>query len=132
MLHISSEVYPRFEIVFGGKDEERTPIMIDVDEFIGIKSCKAKGKRICTWEIASVNELEPTRYPEPVETEESEWEADGESGSEDLEQPAPNESEARQIPSQPAPTQSILPGSVTDNDDDESLIDEVTGQTSLF
>jgi topoisomerase-4 subunit A len=132
MLHISSEVYPRFEIVFGGKDEERTPITIDVDEFIGIKSCKAKGKRICTWEIASVNELEPTRYPEPVETEESEWEADGESGSEDLEQPAPNESEARQIPSQPAPTQSILPGSVTDNDDDESLIDEVTGQTSLF
>ncbi|MDP4204336.1 MAG: DNA gyrase/topoisomerase IV subunit A, partial [Bacteroidota bacterium] len=81
MLHISSEVYPRFEIIFGGKDTERDPITLDVDEFIGIKSCKAKGKRICTWEIASVNELEPTRYPEPVETEESEWE---ENGTEDI------------------------------------------------
>jgi len=134
MLHISSEVYPRFEIIFGGKDEERTPITIDVDEFISIKSCKAKGKRICTWEIASVNELAPTRYPEPVETEESEWEDDGENGGEEVEQPESNDKVVKQAPTQPASTQSVLPDSVTGNDDDEgeSFIDEVTGQISLF
>jgi len=135
MLHISCEVYPRFEVVFGGKDAEKTPVTIDVDEFIGIKSCKAKGKRICTWEIEAVKELEPTRYPEPVDTEEAEWEDDGETGGEDVEQPASKDNAEPQTPLKPAPTQSVLPHNVTgsdDDDDDESLIDEVTGQTSLF
>jgi Type IIA topoisomerase (DNA gyrase/topo II, topoisomerase IV), A subunit len=133
MLHISSEVYPRFEIIFGGKDAERDPITLDVDEFIGIKSCKAKGKRICTWEIASVNELEPTRYPEPVETEESEWE---ENGTEDIgsQDSIVDENEESQAP--PArlmPAESVLPVNATGDDDEEPpLIDEVTGQTALF
>ncbi|MBP1639273.1 MAG: topoisomerase subunit [Bacteroidetes bacterium] len=132
MLHISSEVYPRFEIVFGGKDEEKIPITIDVDEFIGIKSCKAKGKRICTWEIATVNELEPTRYPEPVENDESEWEDDGENGEEDVDQQVQPSKTEEQAPTLPTSTQSVLPDSVTNDDNDDSLIDEVTGQTSLF
>ncbi|MTK54225.1 DNA gyrase/topoisomerase IV subunit A [Paludibacter sp.] len=133
MLHISSEVYPRFEIVFGGKDAERDPITLDVDEFIGIKSCKAKGKRICTWEIASVNELEPTRYPEPVETEESEWE---ENGTEDIGSQDGVVDENEETPAPPArlmPAESVLPVNATGDDDEEPpLIDEVTGQTALF
>lgn len=133
MLHISSEVYPRFEIIFGGKDAERDPITLDVDEFIGIKSCKAKGKRICTWEIASVNELEPTRYPEPVEIEESEWE---ENGAEDMGSQdgiADESEEAQAPPARLMPAESVLPEKATGDDDEEPpLIDEVTGQTALF
>ena len=133
LLHISNEVYPRFEIIFGGKDAERDPITIDVDEFIGIKSCKAKGKRICTWEIASVNELEPTRYPEPVENEDGEWEENGENGGEEVEQPISDEKPVEKVTTvRPAQTDSVLPGNVTGDDDEDTLIDEVTGQTSLF
>ncbi|MDP4204167.1 MAG: hypothetical protein Q8861_15925, partial [Bacteroidota bacterium] len=99
----------------------------------GIKSCKAKGKRICTWEIASVNELEPTRYPEPVETEESEWE---ENGTEDIgsqDGMADESEEAQAPPARLMPAESVLPENATGSDDEEPpLIDEVTGQTALF
>ncbi len=52
--------HPRLELVFGGKNESREPEVIDVDEFIGVKSHKAKGKRLSTYEIATINELQPT------------------------------------------------------------------------
>ena len=65
MVLISCQVYPRFEVKFGGNDAHRGKIEIDVDEFIGVKSSKAKGKRIHTWEIAQITELEPTRFPDP-------------------------------------------------------------------
>lgn len=64
---ISDQVYPRFEITMGGKDSFREPFIIDVDEFIAVKSVRAKGKRITTWEVAKIKELEPTRFPEPEE-----------------------------------------------------------------
>ena len=64
---ISDQVYPRFEITMGGKDAFREPFIIDVDEFIAVKSVRAKGKRITTWEVAKIKELEPTRFPEPEE-----------------------------------------------------------------
>ena len=38
---------------------------MDADEFIAIKGYKAKGKRLTTFEIKKVKELEPTRFPEP-------------------------------------------------------------------
>jgi topoisomerase-4 subunit A len=37
-----------------------------VDEFIAIKSYKAKGKRISNRQVKMVEELEPTRIPEPA------------------------------------------------------------------
>lgn len=61
--------HPRIELVFGGKNEGREPEVIDVDEFIGIKSHKAKGKRLSTYEIAQINELEPTVVDEEPEEE---------------------------------------------------------------
>jgi hypothetical protein len=104
-----------------------------VDEFIGIKSCKAKGKRICTWEIASINELEPTRYPEPVETEEGEWE---ENGTEDMgsqDNMVDENEEPQAPPARLMPSESVLPVKATGDDDEEPpLIDEVTGQIALF
>ena len=37
------------------------------DEFIGVKSFKARGKRLTTFEIDEIIELEPTKFPPPPE-----------------------------------------------------------------
>jgi len=63
---------PRLELQFGGKNEGREPEVIDVDEFIGIKSYKAKGKRLSIYEISQINELEPTIVDEEIEEPEEE------------------------------------------------------------
>jgi topoisomerase-4 subunit A len=71
--------HPRLELVFGGKNENREPEVIDVDEFIGVKSHKAKGKRLSTYEISQVNQLEPTVVDEePEEEPENEKNAEAE------------------------------------------------------
>lgn len=64
LILLTDEFYPKLEVVFGGDDEFREPLIIDADEFIGTKSFRAKGKRITTYEIDTINELEPTRFPE--------------------------------------------------------------------
>jgi topoisomerase-4 subunit A len=64
---LTDTVYPRVKAVFGGHDNFRDPLEIDVEEFIGVKSCKAKGKRISNYEVEVVEELEPLRFPEPEE-----------------------------------------------------------------
>ena len=51
---------------FGGNDDFREPLEIDVEEFIAVKGYKAKGKRISNFEVKIVEELEPTRFPEEV------------------------------------------------------------------
>jgi len=62
---LTDVVYPRVKVIFGGNDDFREPLEIDVDEFISVKSYKAKGKRISNFEVKTVEELEPTRFPEP-------------------------------------------------------------------
>ncbi len=64
--------HPRLELVFGGKNEGREPEVVDVDDFIGIKSYKAKGKRLSIYEISQINELEPTILDEEPEDAEDE------------------------------------------------------------
>lgn len=61
---LTDTAYPRIEVTFGGGDKDRNPIVIDAEEFIGLKSYKARGKRLTTYEVKSVKELEPTRFPE--------------------------------------------------------------------
>ena len=62
---ITSQVYPRLLVTYGGADSFREPMELDVEQFIGVKSFKAKGKRITTCAIERIEELEPTRMPEP-------------------------------------------------------------------
>ena len=62
---ITSQVYPRLLVTYGGADSFREPMELDVEQFIGVKSFKAKGKRITTCAIERIEELEPTRIPEP-------------------------------------------------------------------
>lgn len=65
ILLLTDTPYPRFEVEFGGSDSVRPALEIDAEEFISVKGFKAKGKRITTFNIASIKELEPTRLPEP-------------------------------------------------------------------
>ena len=60
---IADDAYPLFRIIFGGKDKKREPIDIDVEQFVGDKSYKARGKRISNYEVARVERLEPLRLP---------------------------------------------------------------------
>ena len=63
---LTDVVYPRMKATFGGNDDFREPLEIDVEEFIAVKGYKAKGKRISNFEVKIVEELEPTRFPEEV------------------------------------------------------------------
>jgi len=65
LILMSDTAYPRFEATFGGKNAFRDSLIIDVEDFIGVKSFKAKGKRITTYEVAGILEIEPARFPEP-------------------------------------------------------------------
>lgn len=69
-LYLLSDVYyARINAIFGGNDDFRDPLEIDADEFIGIKSYRAKGKRIANYEVKTIEELEPLRFPEVDEEE---------------------------------------------------------------
>lgn len=67
LILLTDEYYPRLEVVFGGNDSFREPLLIDADEFVAVKGFKAKGKRLTTFTISTINELEPTRFHEPEE-----------------------------------------------------------------
>jgi len=59
-LYSLTEVeYPRFEISFGGKHKDRENEIIEVSEFIGVKSYKAKGKRMTSFMVDNIQEIEP-------------------------------------------------------------------------
>ena len=51
--------YPRLELEFGGKNAERENEIIEIAEFIGVKSWKAKGKRLSNYEVGNITEIEP-------------------------------------------------------------------------
>jgi topoisomerase-4 subunit A len=59
-LYSLTEVeYPRFEISFGGKHKGRENEIIEVSDFIGVKSFKAKGKRLTSFMVENIQEIEP-------------------------------------------------------------------------
>ncbi|MEG2164402.1 MAG: DNA gyrase/topoisomerase IV subunit A [Bacteroidales bacterium] len=66
LILLSCEPFARFEVVFGGNDSFREALILEAPDFISVKSAKAKGKRLTTFSVASIRELEPIRYPEPV------------------------------------------------------------------
>ncbi len=82
--------YPRFEIRFGGKNAERLSEIVEVADFIGIKSHKARGKRLTNYEVENIQELEPV-----IQDEDDVNDADEETGADDvpfeIERPADEE-----------------------------------------
>ena len=65
LLLLTSETYPRVNVVFGGHDSFREPLIVDAEEFVGVKSFKAKGKRLTTFSVDKIEELEPIIREEP-------------------------------------------------------------------
>ena len=104
LILLSDQAFPLIRVAYGGADEFRGMEEVDVEQFISVKGFKAKGKRLSTYQIESITELEPTRFPEVTEV--SEETENTEEGSEDLD-PDAGKSE-------------------------QQVIDEITGQTSLF
>ena len=71
LILITDTPYPHLLVTMGGNDDFREPLDLEAEDFIGVKSFKAKGKRITTCNVARIEELEPTRWPEPAETTET-------------------------------------------------------------
>ena len=71
LLLLTDTAYPRIKVTMGGVDDFREPIELDAEEFIGVKSFKARGKRITTLNVAGVVELEPLRFSEEPNGEET-------------------------------------------------------------
>lgn len=80
LVRLTKVDYPRLEIKFGGEDKEREKEIVEVAEFIGVKGFKARGKRLTTYQVSKVNELEPLIQPEPSREEEQENGNDPEDG----------------------------------------------------
>ncbi len=69
------------EITYKGAHASRPADHIGVDEFVGIKSHRAKGKRLTTFEVAALRFLEPELPPRPEPAgEETNDRGDGENG----------------------------------------------------
>lgn len=65
LVVLSDQVYPRFLVTFGEPDASRAPLEVDGETFVDVKGIKARGRRVSQFNIASVEELEPLRFPEP-------------------------------------------------------------------
>lgn len=72
LVLLSDHPYPHIKVCFGGTDAGKEPLDIELEEFIAVKSFKAKGKRITTLNIDHIEQLEPTREPEPEVVEQQE------------------------------------------------------------
>ena len=64
LMLLSENKYPRFDVKFGGGDEFRDNLTLDAEQFIAVKSFKAKGKRVSNYTIQEVAEIEPRQVEE--------------------------------------------------------------------
>ncbi len=55
---LSGEKKPQFEVIYGGKHIDKTSDILQAENFISVKSFKARGKRISTFEIDKIKEIE--------------------------------------------------------------------------
>lgn len=74
LLELSLDYLPQLEVVFDDKANAKNieNEIINLDEFIGLKSYKAKGKRISNFIIKKMNWLEPLPFEMPEEIVEEE------------------------------------------------------------
>ena len=105
LILLTDQVYPLIQVTYGGVDEFRGTEQVDVEQFISVKGFKAKGKRLSTYQIESIVELQPTRFPEIVD----------EAGNED----------ATEVPD----NEDLDPDA---GKSEQQVIDEMTGQLRLF
>ena len=65
LLWLSDNPGARFELNFSEPDTFRGPVEIHSHEFIAVKSFRSKGKRLTTYLLDSIKELEPDEIEEP-------------------------------------------------------------------
>ena len=103
LIILSDNQGARFEVTFSEGDSFREPLEVVAQDFIGVKSFKAKGKRLTTFSYSEIKELEPIELPE-----------------EELADPE----EVVEAPEEDTPTAPEV--------SDQEIIDEITGQKRLF
>ena len=59
LILLTDTPHARFEVRFAAPDDFREPLIVDAENFIGLKSFKAKGKRLVTYALDTVTEIEP-------------------------------------------------------------------------
>ena len=111
LVLLTDDVYPRIDVVYGGADSARGHEEIDCEQFVGVKGFKAKGKRITTYNVDRIDELEPTRFPEEPEETPKNPSTDDDNDDSDGE------------------TENLDPDA---GKSQQQVIDEITGQLELF
>ena len=113
MVLLTDVAFPRILITYGGADASRGTEEVDAEQFVGVKGFKAKGKRLTTWTVDKIEELEPTRFPEKEKEEDENSEDDPQE-----ENPTTGNEEENLDPDAGKSQQQV--------------IDEITGQLNLF
>ncbi len=113
LILLTDTVGAMLQVTFAAPDNFREPLIVDAEEFIGTKSFKARGKRLTTFAIDEVVEIEPKYDPNDADDSEN---PNDDSGSDitdiidDIEQNQPN----------------------PDEQSDDEIRDQFTGQQRLF
>lgn len=111
LILLTDTPHARFEVRFAAPDDFREPLIVDAENFIGLKSFKAKGKRLVTYALDTVTEIEPliADGDDDENPETSDIIADGDESDQSDAAPAGN-----------------------DDISDDELRDEITGQKRIF
>jgi len=102
LILLTDTPFPRLRIDYNDPNIDRPSEELDAEQFIAIKGFKAKGKRLTTFPLGGVTELEPVRFPVPDE---------------------PDEDEGEELPEVIDPDE---------GKSDSDIRDEITGQLKLF
>lgn len=97
IILLTDKPHPRLKLTFKGADEQRPAQEIDADEFIGLKSVKAKGKRLTTYNLANIEDITPE--PEPIPEDESNEDTDLTETSDNYQSATP-ESDDQYVPTE--------------------------------
>ena len=124
LLLLTDTKSPRLLLTFGGLDSFRGTQEIDVNEFALVKGYKARGKRLTTFQLDKLEELEPlaeetAEAPEDIEGNDMPAEND--------EAAAANGASATASPQDAA--ENLDPDA---GKSQQQIIDEITGQLNLF
>ena len=109
LVLITDEPYPLFKLTYLGPNNYEGTLEIDAEEFIAVKSFKAKGKRITNSDITKVEQLESKRTQDLTQAQ-SQSQSQSESQSQ-----SQSQSQSESLP-----------------DDVQKEIDEQIGQLNFF
>ena len=124
LLLLTDTKSPRLLLTFGGLDSFRGTQEIDVNEFALVKGYKARGKRLTTFQLDKLEELEPlveetAEAPEDIEGNDMPAENDEAAAANGASDTASPQDAAENLDPDAGKSQ-------------QQIIDEITGQLNLF